>query len=361
MEVAHRKKDSSGAFEGAEEGRIRGQLSKIRILKRGKFGEDVEEEIDFDMDTFERDHHLWNKGKKKQHTGKGKEKWEGESFDIGREFIAPKRVISSDPEEMEQDEVEGNAIAGPSTTNKRPGMTARSTQESFVTARTEFTASTAASSRVNLPITNGATDVEDSDDHSMADRVDTRRSGSSSVQPLIGDAPDRPNGTLHDKELAYASLGSSGLKRLKSAIRRPSNAMTTLSGQAASTRGKVPQNRSKSVTFPVDPVNREDEETELELGNKPPANPGEVLARAGEDAEGTSAGAQEAALNDDEWDEDEEIRLGDVILRGAFSAVDGVLMADRMLVKVGYHRDEGLDGFDEAKQVCLQVCIVRGY
>lgn len=35
------------------------------------------------------------------------------------------------------------------------------------------------------------------------------------------------------------------------------------------------------------------------------------------------------------------------LLRGEWTR----LTSDRMLVKVGYHRDEGMDGFDEAKQV----------
>jgi hypothetical protein len=72
----------------------------------------------------------------------------------------------------------------------------------------------------------------------------------------------------------------------------------------------------------VDPVERRDKDS-LVPGNKPPADPDDVLAREGEEAAGTSAGAQEAALEDDEWDQEDAVELGGVVMRGGYCARQG--------------------------------------
>lgn len=75
--------------------------------------------------------------------------------------------------------------------------------------------------------------------------------------------------------------------------------------------------RSKSVTFPVDPASIMGEQKQPQAGDKPPEDPEAVLARAGTEAEGTSAGAQESALEDEDWDEGQVgRRVHDVLLRG---------------------------------------------
>lgn len=310
VEVAHRNRSSNGALEGPDEGRIRGGLNKIRIRKRGTFGHDVEEEIDFDMDDMTSEHNTWGR----KHKGKGKAAWIGESFDIGREFIAPTRIVSTNQEEINEEEYNGNAIAGPSSPLQRPKMTPRSTQETFVTARTQLS-SVSGSSRTAQPTWDArSTGADESSYHTTTERVNTRRSNSSSTQPLLSEN-GHAGGQVEDNR---GSLGSAGLKRLKSAIRRPSNSHTTPAGPSSTVpmRSKVNPSRSKSVSFPVELVHTVDGEARLSQGNKPPADPDDVLAREGQEAEGTSAGAQEAALNEDLWDDEEVVEPGDVILRG---------------------------------------------
>ncbi|EIW73527.1 hypothetical protein TREMEDRAFT_25253, partial [Tremella mesenterica DSM 1558] len=98
--------------------------------------------------------------------------------------------------------------------------------------------------------------------------------------------------------------------------------------------------KSKSVQFPVNPVNVVQEgegEIKPRKGNKAPVDPEVVLSREGDEAEGTSAGAAVDLAENDE-DEGEVVSPGEVIMR------------DRMLVGVGYHHEEPLPFFDEAQQ-----------
>jgi hypothetical protein len=69
-----------------------------------------------------------------------------------------------------------------------------------------------------------------------------------------------------------------------------------------------------------------------------PADPADVLRRTGSEIAGTSTEAQEDATVID----DDDFMPG------------GVVMRDRILVKVGRHRDENMSSFDEAFQVSLQ-------
>lgn len=378
-----RKGSLRGALEGEnDEGRIRGKLQKIKVLRRGRFGEDVEEEFEFDPTEIEGDDgdltprrglHLnrnRNKGK-----GKGKERWDGESFDIGREFTTSSRIFKKQSngsedghplvEEPEDKTGTDDRSAGPSRRTKRPKITPKSTQESFVTARTTFTQSLASStSHLETPSEFRNRDQlgSSASDTSLVEPAGTRHSQSSSSRPLLGKGADdslgpKPDGREHD-DTAPGDTGSKRLKRLKSAIRKPGlNSTLTMPPLSKNSPAKNDGMRSKSVTFPVDPASIMGERRVLQPGDKPPEDPEAVLAREGSEAEGTSAGAQESALEEEEWDEiDNGGRMNDVIMRGQLRLPSPLLhlILDRMLVKVGYHRDENLHDLDEAKQVSVK-------
>jgi hypothetical protein len=137
----------------------------------------------------------------------------------------------------------------------------------------------------------------------------TRQSKASSLQPLLGEGiGDAGPPKSHDvDEAAFGSISSTGLKRLKSAIRKP--ATTVGQGRAPDANGRERGIRSKSVSFPFDPVQAMDAAVAHQpprQGDKPPKDPETVLAREGDAAQGTSAGAQEETLREDEWDDDEE-------------------------------------------------------
>jgi hypothetical protein len=339
---SRRKGSVGGAFEGDnEEGRIRGRLHKIRVLRRGRFGEDVEEEFEFDPAEIEgRDgdlsqphgfslHRSKNKGK-----GKGKEKWEGESFDIGREFTTSSRFLKQQPdgpedgyalvEEPQEVGRDQASSARPSNKSKRPTVTPQSTQESFVTARTTFTHSPASTtSRLHIP-SDPSNGHHAESSRSVSSGVDhaPRHSQDSSSHPLLGEGADDSLGPRTEHrgrdDSTQGSVEPKRLKRLKSAIRK-SGPNTTLTMPAMSKNSPAGQGgmRSKSVTFPVDPVSVMGEEQQAQAGDKPPEDPEAVLAREGSEAEGTSAGAQESALEEEAWDEEETGRgVHDVIMRG---------------------------------------------
>lgn len=342
-----RRRRGSGMFDGGEEEHgLRGQLHRIKVLKRGVFGQEEEDEVEVDLDGLSehgvdlRGHANGHskKARKKGKGGKGKEKWDGESFFIGREFTTSAEMlerrsagaISDGPvfDEPFDEPFDDAAGAGPSTGSPngssqrtspprgrppaRPAITAHSTQDTFVTARTEFTHSpSASSSRIDLP---------EPDDHEpprpsgstpslVVHRSLTHQSKASSLQPLLGEGigDDGPSRNHEMDEAAFGSISSTGLKRLKSAIRKP--ATTVGQGRTPDVNGREHVLRSKSVSFPFDPVQAMDAAVAHQpprQGDRPPKDPEAVLAREGDDAQGTSAGAQEATLREDEWDDEEE-------------------------------------------------------
>ncbi len=131
----------------------------------------------------------------------------------------------------------------------------------------------------------------------------------------LDDIPNDPLPLLASSLSASKSVKTApaGLKtRLKSAIRLQSS--PDIDRKASKTK----LDKAKTVQFPLDPVQRgiddENEGDVVRKGNKKPVDPEDVLSREGEDAAGTSAGAAEEALQDDE---DEEVLLpGEVIMRG---------------------------------------------
>jgi hypothetical protein len=386
------RRRGGGVFnDGEGEHGVRGKLHKIKVLKRGVFGQDEEDEVEFDLDSLSDDgagshgHAGGNakKAKKGGKSSKGKERLGGESFFIGREFTTSAemlgrrsaKAISDGPvfdEPFGDSAAAGpsaaplsrsNTGAGPSSGSPaeptRPAMTTHSTQDTFVTARTEFTHSaSASSSRIDLP---------EADDHEpphpsgstsslIVNRSLRRQSKASSLQPLLGEGlGDATPSTNHEMdEAAIGNISPTGLKRLKSAIRKP--ATTVGHGRAPDTNERERGQRSKSVSFPFDPVQAMDVAVAHQpprQGDKPPKDPEAVLARDGDEAQGTSAGAQEATLREDEWDDEEDPTAVSVLKRGELPRLGSraQLTTDRMLVKIGEHRDEGLEGFDEAKQV----------
>ncbi|WVQ96460.1 hypothetical protein IAU59_003565 [Kwoniella sp. CBS 9459] len=421
----------SGSGSGAG-GLVRGAARRINVIKRGLHGEQVTEELDLYGDgEGEEEDDSDSRGKGKTHKKKQKRKdvWVGESFDIGREFFG----------HTETDNKDQNSTSDPSSSSfninskifgnpQRPAVSTRTTQETFVTARTEFSSRTetdndtepsssvrgaagagagAGASRSTLDLDpglpNADTEVEGynvnggsggSLRHSVAGTSSplestpptarNRISQSSSMQPLITSPVDDEE---HELEGAGGSLSSLAVpkegrsktrskssmpninisNRLKSALRHSSRPNIKTSQSAlpdtnpesndpsrpstgADNRHRQQQQqatKSKSVQFPIDLVQNTDslghktvEEARKRKGNKAPVDPRTVLSREGDAAAGTSAGAVEDALDEREEDEawEEDRRPGEVIMR------------DRMLVRVGYHREEQISGFNETAQ-----------
>ncbi|WVF68945.1 hypothetical protein IAT40_003719 [Kwoniella sp. CBS 6097] len=429
--------EGGGEGSGTSRGMIRGAARRISVIKRGLHGESVREELDLDLDEDEEEEDERNgigKGKKKK---KRKDVWVGESFDIGREFFGYTEN-GTEGERKLDDEIPalGSDQPGPfsistntanSSTLKRPAVSTRTTQETFVTARTEFSsrddqddetsssvggtpataAAVAGASRSTLDFhTDTEREVEGynlglgpggslarsvtgtSSPLDMTPPGRIRVSQSSSLQPLITSPLDEHEHE-HDLDGASSSQPSAALpkeggsqsrsrsrsksksslpninisNRLKSALRhssRPnikssqsafpdSDANRPLTGSDDRQEPSLQQHqqplKSKSVQFPVDLVVRSQpsktvEEARKRKGNKAPVDPRDVLSREGDEAAGTSAGAVEDALDErgeeEGWEEDR--RPGEVIMR------------DRMLVRVGYHREDQISGFDETAQ-----------
>lgn len=390
---------AEGAFQGESEGRVREGLSKIKVL-RLIGGVRVEEELEIDEPEQQGEGSRiggWWSGMGLT-KGKTKEKWEGESFDIGREFFVLRRTPSR--ERNEEVSVTSSLFKGgvfergqsteePSLTDRgssksgqpdrlhsaieldppdrpdagssegasvrdrtdsdstikptRPNLTARSTQESFVTARTEFTTSPS-SAHIHLPEDQlspgmgiGQSPQASNSGTSLRERDGNRSSDAwSMISPLIDSNPAAPadpsTAKRTDNALPDRNRRLDRLRRLKSAIRKPSSTITT-PAELPSGGGSAPfhpikqdNQRSKSVSFPVNPVSLVDGKSipGSASGNRPPEDPDAVLARQGEDAEGTSAGAQETALDDlaeeDEDDDEDEkgLEVGDAVLRGGW-------------------------------------------
>ena len=342
-------------------------IRKIRVRRRDSYGRLVEEDVDLhdDSDSSEETRFLHKKKKRK-------DVWVGESFDIGREFLpAPKSRDDTREPEGVVDQLDGG------TTPARPKNPTRSTHDTFVTAHTQFTGE-ASTSRLSLPAENGY-HLESEHSQSTAPSLLVsspafRDSQASSTRPLIGGLIGDNDNTSAFRALSRGKIkdvenGSSksthaaaGLKkRLKSAIRTSGSPVRLASTSPRSisngTRHRDSPTKAKTVHFPVgSPRTTPLVGTRYEpprKGNKAPADPEAVLARAGDDAVGTSAGAAEEAMEDD--DEEEDLMPGEVIMRGKLVECWMDLLhtkaVDRMLVRVAYHRENDLRQFDETSQV----------
>lgn len=389
-------------------GEVRRMVHRIRLRRRGHSGEVIDEDLDFDLELdsdsdsssededegrghpsrSSRKNTKKKKKKKKQKKNwtDWKEVWVGESFNIGQEFVSSRSQPSGsssfgplespspstrlEEEGTDEDlvvdsplEYSGSPFASSSAgvNDKRPSYTSKSTQETFVTARTELS-ELASTSTVNLPQSqDDNADLHQgnhSDTASLVQPVNLRNSQSSSVRPLWN-GPERhsasddqttyPDSPISMKSRSRRDGSASPMTRLKSAIRKPHTLVDRPSTSPRDEHPFMPLNKSKSVQFPMNPVQEPGSHSpnapvrtgEL-AGNKEPAAPEAVLAREGTRAAGTSAGAAEEAMHEqeeDEEDDEDDILPGDVIMR------------DRMLVRVGYHRDDGLAFYDEATQV----------
>ncbi|WVQ65819.1 uncharacterized protein L199_003997 [Kwoniella botswanensis] len=374
--------DSHG--EADERHLIREAARRIKIRRRDRNGEEFEQHLELDPETPLEDGSKGKTGSK----GKGKDMWSGESFDIGREFLG---TIVDDQEEEEEPPPPKSTTQEKGKEKEqrkpiRPTVSTRTTQDSFVTARTEFTSlstSEGNTSKSTLALDEGHGDVDigyqvtpqpslgDNPDldQEEGDRSKIRNSQSSSIQPLISENAITVTST-HDVLEEPSTLGTSTIKpspkkiksnegistKLKSALRRPSNVKlditSTKSAQGNNSSSSTvfavgKQGKSKSVQFPLDPtqptsslkrLGRVQEGNESVQGDRDPVHPMKVLERTGQEAEGTSHQAVEIALEEEEEDWEEVKRPGEVILR------------DRMIVRVGYHREDKLPGFDEAAQ-----------
>lgn len=306
----------------------RSMQRSIRIRRTGNSGEVLEHEIPIDVGSSDDEEQTrgWfgKKGKQRR-----KDVWVGESFDIGREFKSAPTSVIPDNIPLREAVSEVNPTAGPSNVITphppiRPGSSSRqTTQETFVTARTHTSGRSIAESETSM---NRLESIDDTHTLRPARSIASvptahRDSHASSTEPLVANAPSM-SPTISTKSRGklrslYPDLSSSKStpnlrNRLKSAIRRPSGADQSFSevGRDTTVRGK-----SKTVQFPVELEHHIEETAKPTPGNKAPADPGDVLSREGEDAAGTSAGAAEEAMGEEEEEED-PIMPGEVIMRG---------------------------------------------
>ena len=407
--------DNMGLTSVEERDKRRRFVTWSRKRRKAGEGDNLTDEESQDSEAEVRDGY---KGKGK-HKGKGKGKdvqrrkdvWVGESFDIGREFksgsghstpsAGPSDGVHT-PLSGEEDHSDATADGedglsmrdgaldsngGSSMVNapggvappKRPHASRDTTQETFVTARTQFSDPKIDARSVKHPnlgkgvdqlgIPNGSVRPGASHESlpSHLELATKRQSGSSSVQPLMGSiASNRQSPGSEVKQLNLAShldatpsASTSNLrKKIKSAMRKTSkgnsrpasempagssglnevqgvNVYHALPGapneDAASRVGaRDGHNKSKSVQFPVDHVQyittpTSSIDAQPRKGDKDPVDPAKVLSRAGDAAEGTSAGAVEEAMgeigDEDEEEEEEAFLPGQVIMRGEYSYI----------------------------------------
>ncbi|OXM79382.1 spore wall assembly-related protein [Cryptococcus neoformans Bt63] len=344
-ELIGRKDSLSGLEEDdADEGIIRRAALKIRVPGLGR-DEDREENL-----GPESDHESETYGPQ---TTVGKEVWFGESFDIGREFVSegfdndePSFLATRDRQAVRRSgSVDRNRTQKYTQHQRhlaphRPSNATRSTEETFFTARSRNSEESS---------------IDDCPTPVLEHTPDTQLSPSSSVQPLIrstkNHADQRPPqwtgpNTKKGKGPADQSVSSSTFavpQKLKSAFRHASESpvgAVELPGIDKSRATDLPQ-RAKSVQFPMDPTHPLASETgKMKVrGRNIPVDPNTVLSRAGEEAQGTSSGAAADAMAEEEDKPQEPLALQ-----------GNVLYKDRMLVRVGYHREENIASFDEAAQ-----------
>jgi hypothetical protein len=303
-------------------------VHRIRVRRRNKHGEDVEEDVELRDDSDEESGKFSKfKGKKKQ---KRKDVWIGDSFDIGQEFEVPAGV-----DRHEGDGPTANGI-DQNDHSSRPAPSRGTTQDTFVTARTHPNDSSSM-------IANLDQDMDDSSpplgrDDLAAERASTlslptniRDSQGSSIQPLISNEP--PHRNQHDeesserKDMVTPVKKAPGFKnRFRSAVKQSPGGSTELNSIASPSIAKramtEPRARSKSVQFNANPVTYNGGGREPpRRGNKQPADPSEVLEREGSAVVGTSAGAVEETV---EESKDDPTRVGSVIMRGELFCDGGV-------------------------------------
>ncbi|WVQ73104.1 hypothetical protein IAR50_002668 [Cryptococcus sp. DSM 104548] len=324
----------------SEDGRLRRAVSKIRIKRRNKHGLEIEEDLDLDETGAQ----LGGKAKV------GKEVWVGESFDIGREFMstaADARDLEPEPEvELEGSQaststIKPKPISRPSNTSRATGETG----ETFVTARTEFSPSQSTLAIDTQSISHNPDPSIIESPSTQLHSPHTHFSPSSSTHPLIdpSELADSPSSKKEREPVRSVRTSTSLPNRLKSALRYPRPGLRGSQSSALFEDGqgqgqgghREGQHKAKTVQFPADHASVMPSLTRD--GDGGPARPEDVLEREGAGAEGTSAGAVEDALGDNEW-LPEDRKVGEVILR------------DRMLVRVGYHRENNITVFDETAQ-----------
>jgi hypothetical protein len=340
MQGAIRKRDEDRfGLEGGGRRRLGGMVKRVRVrrFRRGVMvEEDVELESEESSEEGEQSQGWYGqvRGKKK----KRKDVWVGASFDIGREFVPAPELEGGQlhgvvPEiTIDRDSTYVSSIA-PSR-RSRPTISKHSTQETFVTARTQLSGNAPASTS-SLPIEEEGQDGYHLGDNAQASssrhpltRLDiTRHSQSSSMQPLIPSSPigeedGRRTPSIPCQAKAPESPSSRFRHRLKSAIRNPSESgvrPSTSTERMQSPHRQTKRIKAKTVQFPIDLVQPGESSSDRESprkGNKKPVDPGEVLSREGEEVAGTSAGAVEDALEENESDDDDVPLPGAVIMRG---------------------------------------------
>lgn len=328
-----------------DEGILRRAALKIGIPGLGQNGdreEDLGPESDHESETYG------------PQTTVGKETWFGESFDIGREFESEGHD-NDEPSILATRDREAVRGSGSPDQNRRqkytqqqrhlaphrPSNATRSTEETFFTARSQNSEAIESS-------------IDDCPTPVLEHSPDTQLSQSSSRQPLIRSAQNRadqhppqwidPN-TKKGKGPANQSLSSSTFtvpQKLKSAFRHTSESPVGAAeppGIDKSRMRDLPQ-KTKSVQFPMDPIHSVASETGKTKARdrNSPVDPNMVLSREGEEVQGTSSGAAADAMVEGDKSQELLARQGNVLYK------------DRMLVRVGYHREENILSFDEASQ-----------
>ena len=304
-------------------------VHRIRVRRRNKHGEEVEEDVEFEEDSEEESGRFSKlKGKKKQ---KRKDVWVGKSFDIGQEFAVPAGTHQHEGDGPTANGIDhGDAsVKSGEEESGRPAPSRATTQETFVTARTQVSHPNDSSSMIaNLDQDLDGSSPPLGRDDFAAERASTlslpvhpRNSQGSSIQPLISNEPHHytTHETSEGRDMVTPVKKPPGFKnRFKSAVKQSPGGSTELRSIAspeASRRAQTePRQRSKSVQFHVNPVTQGGGDREPpRKGNKQPADPIEVLEREGSAVAGTSAGAVEATVEEDEA---EVPMAGSVIMRG---------------------------------------------
>ena len=387
------EEDNMGMVSAEERDKRRKFVSWSR--KRRKAGQLTDEESEATVGAGQQK----GKGKGKE-VQRRKDVWVGESFDIGREFrsgsgLSTPTTTQSDgiltPLSDGKDRRDAKADASPhgegsarhtSVTSsngskghdaspdappddavddvdgglpQRPRPSRDTTQQTFVTARTEFSHSIVSEqpteplpkdiSHLDIPNSSLRPRASHESLPSHLELPNKRQSGSSSVQPLMGSitsnrasAPSSPKQSPTDMVKAPNPAALNLRKKLKSAMRKRSKGkIRTVSEMPeapgvngyrvvseVSSEDERPHRsglgrlgNSKSVQFPVDPVHTptkpDGTDALLRKGDKEPADPAKVLLRAGQATEGTSAGVVEEAMAETE---EEAFVPGQIIMRG---------------------------------------------
>lgn len=381
-------------------------VGKIKDIRRGSEAGPESMEVDLDSEEEEEEKRFSRKKKKKR-----KDVWVGESFDIGREFRSEQvreadhgvsslsavrdggegsSIPPASPVMDDRGEGPSRAASAPTRLDrnrdteegagkdeKRPAASRATTQDSFVTARTQFSDARTNPESEQEEEQDGGTTEDDAGDGAKYHYAElsfsaepngfelnglnddgpvpgpssinttsptmrpstSRQSGTSSIQALISDRPPLSASPVQstlsprdkDKDRSKRSYSPtspasvSGLRtRLKSAIRP---ARTQTEAAAGGANGKDDNRayvKAKTVQFPVEL--EQDQEPgavgsikgsyrgpTLRNGFKRPVDPEDVLARQGEETRGTSAAAVQDAMED--GDED-AFSPGQVMMRG---------------------------------------------